>query len=426
MILFNGKLYKSTAQNKLLDRLPYYINNTIAAKPLRSETVIRTVDRLAREFTDGVYDKLLCGMPAEEIRRYKRLCAAMFTAKGLERRIKAELGERKAYRTKSIGGLPAIKSVTVPLGVVFHIAAGNMDALPAFSVIEGLLAGNINILKLPQADKGLSVIILHRLIEIEPELRRYIYVFDTSSVDTAAIVRMAQLADGISVWGGDAAISAVRKFAPTGAKIIEWGQKLGFCYISGYEDEEAELAALAQHIAATKQLLCSSCQVIYIDTESESELHSFCRTFLPYLEKAVMKSSGSSIGDRARRNVVKRTKLLEKIIGSERKNEYSGCDCSLIIKNDMTLELSPLMCNVLVKAMPRQSIVSTLRQSKYYLQTVGLICSASKRTALEHIFTRCGVNRVTRAGDMSLSFAGEAHDGEYPLRRYTRTVNIEI
>ena len=42
-----------------------------------------------------------------------------------------------------------------PLGVLLHIAAGNADGLPAFSVAEGLATGNINILKLPQADNGL-------------------------------------------------------------------------------------------------------------------------------------------------------------------------------------------------------------------------------------------------------------------------------
>lgn len=39
----------------------------------------------------------------------------------------------------------------MPLGVLFHIAAGNAEALPAYSVAEGLLMGNVNLLKLPAA-----------------------------------------------------------------------------------------------------------------------------------------------------------------------------------------------------------------------------------------------------------------------------------
>ena len=88
----------------------------------------------------------------------------------------------------------------VPLGTLFHIAAGNVDILPAFSVAEGLLTGNINILKLPQADSGLTVQIAARLAETEPALADYLYVFDTPSTDIAAMKKMADMADGIVVW----------------------------------------------------------------------------------------------------------------------------------------------------------------------------------------------------------------------------------
>ena len=36
------------------------------------------------------------------------------------------------------------------------------------------------------------------------------------------------------------------------------------------------------------------------------------------------------------------------------------------------------------------------------------------------------MTRVTRAGSMSAAFPGEAHDGEYPLRRYVRVVDVEL
>lgn len=37
----------------------------------------------------------------------------------------------------------------------------------------------------------------------------------------------------------------------------------------------------------------------------------------------------------------------------------------------------------------------------------------------------CGLTRITWAGELSRSFLGEAHDGEYPLRRYTRVADIQ-
>lgn len=48
-----------------------------------------------------------------------------------------------------------------------------------------------------------------------------------------------------------------------------------------------------------------------------------------------------------------------------------------------------------------------------------------RRLALAQRLMCCGLVRITRAGDMSESLCGEAHDGEYPLRRYVRIVEVE-
>ena len=52
---------------------------------------------------------------------------------------------------------PFGRTQTVPLGTLFHVTAGNVDGLPAFSAVEGLLTGNINLVKLPSGDQGLSL-----------------------------------------------------------------------------------------------------------------------------------------------------------------------------------------------------------------------------------------------------------------------------
>ena len=66
-----------------------------------------------------------------------------------------------------------------------------------------------------------------------------------------------------------------------------------------------------------------------------------------------------------------------------------------------------------------------LRRHKGHLQTVGLLCPEGQREELAELFLRCGLTRILRPGAMSDVFCGEAHDGEYPLRRYTRMVDIQ-
>ncbi|MGN0305998.1 MAG: acyl-CoA reductase [Lachnospiraceae bacterium] len=42
------------------------------------------------------------------------------------------------------------------------------------------------------------------------------------------------------------------------------------------------------------------------------------------------------------------------------------------------------------------------------------------------ILTRIGVVRITSGGNMSRTLCGEAHDGTYALREYSRIVEMEI
>lgn len=431
MILFDGKTYESSEQDRLLTELEKKIPVILAKKQLSPEVVIEAVECLRNDLLKGKFDELLASFPADVVDTYKAQAEVLLSKEHLHKKLETELGNTFEYTTGYIKGFNQIKVRKMPLGVLFHIAAGNMDFLPAYSLAEGLMTGNINILKLPSADNGLSLELIMQLIKYRPELNDYIYVFDTSSSDIQGMRKMADLSNAVSVWGSDMAIEAVRGLAPTGVKIIEWGQKLGFCYITKLneaEDAGKELEGLAKHIAQTKQLLCSSCQVIYLDTSDMEELKAFGMRFLPILENAVNGNKTEEIGVRARDTLVSYTQRLKAYLGEEEKhdNVIRGKGCSVIISSDSDLELSPMMCNVLVKPLPRENIGKVLYEGRFHLQTAGLICPKEDREHLAELFTQCGLIRVTKAADMSAYFPGECHDGEYALSRYVRIVNVEV
>ena len=430
MILFDGKIYESSEQDRLLTELEKKIPEILAKKQLSPEVVIEAVACLREDLLKGKFDDLLAAFPSDVVETYKFQADALLSKEHLHKKLETELGNSFEYVTDYLKGFNQIRVKKMPLGVLFHISAGNMDFLPAYSLAEGLMTGNINILKLPSADNGLSLKLIMQLIEYRPELKDYIYVFDTSSSDIQGMRKMAELSNAVSVWGSDMAIEAVRGLAPTGVKIIEWGQKLGFCYITKLDEAEnadSELEGLASHIATTKQLLCSSCQVIYLDTSDAEELKAFAARFLPVLENAVNRNKTEEIGIRARDTLVSYTQRLKGLLGEEEKHEnvLRGRSCSVIISTDNALELSPMMCNVLVKPLPRDQIGEVLYKSRYHLQTAGLICPKEDRRHLSELFTQCGLIRVTKASDMSAYFPGECHDGEYALNRYVRIVNVE-
>ena len=222
-------------------------------------------------------------------------------------------------------------------------------------------------------------------------------------------------------------IEAVRRFAPVGAKLIEWGHRLSFAYISGYEDEQLELRALAEHIIQTKQLLCSSCQTIFLDTEDMEQVYAFCEKFLPYLEEASRRFPQEGIEETAEQTLRRYLdEMVQAIQGRAADTRvYRGEFCRLEACLDDNLVLSGLFGNCPVKRLPAARMLPVLRREKGRLQTAGLICAPERRLALAQRLMCCGLVRITRAGDMSESLCGEAHDGEYPLRRYVRIVEVE-
>lgn len=432
MIYAKSHVWPADRQDEILSGLEAYINRVRATKRLERERVIRALDALGRRVAAGEFDSRIAALAAgEKAERYRTMAVRCLSRAYIEDRVRREL-----IMAADPPEAP-IRTELRPLGTLFHIAAGNMDGLPALSVAEGLVTGNFNILKLPRADDGLTADILAALCEEEPDIGDFVAVFDTPSSDAAAMLKMASLADGIVFWGGEEAERAVRSMAPPGVKLIEWGHRLGFAYLSGDWRGGAfreDLGDLAEHVASTGQLLCSSAQVVYLDTASVKEAEDFAAYFLPMLEAAYSRHPAADMGEAAIRSVRARVSRLESVVRRAENGQggtdggrirFEGRECSVTVCRDSALELSPLYGSVLVKRLPEKHLLPVLRRSAGVLQTAGLICGNGDRERLTEILLRAGVNRVTRAGHMSELFPGEAHDGEYPLRRYMRAVNIE-
>ena len=232
------------------------------------------------------------------------------------------------------------------------------------------------------------------------------------------------MADGIVVWGGAGAVSAVRALASVGAKLIEWGHRLSFAYITREGEREEELAGLARHIMQTKQLLCSSCQTIFLDRE-QSEMHAFAERFLPILEREAARYPVRDMGALANVTLNRMTERMEHAAGYRTKTVLVGKGCSLTLGEDDRLEVSLQYGNPLIKCLPRERLIQALRPYRGVLQTAGLLCGAGERQELTELLFRAGVVRVTKGARMSQGSCCDAHDGAYPLERYTRVVEYE-
>jgi len=421
MILYKGTIYENINQSSLLETLYDDCLVTLSnVKRLQTIDVINACDKLTVKIMNGDFDDLInplleeYDIPKEYYAKY----VSMFNQSSLEQKVKIELGEDYT----SLSSLDDSNHRELhPLGILFHIAAGNIDVLPAYSVIEGLLVGNINILKLPTGDKGVSVKLLSELINIEPKLKEYIYVFDVASTEVETLQVFANIADAIVVWGGDEAVKAARRMAPINTKVIDWGHKLSFGYAS-LDVSDDDLIGLANHIASTDQLLCSSAQGIFVDTDRREELDAFAERFFTLFVEQNKKHVPVSYGMMSRNSV--ELYYEELVQHKTNKKVWKKDGISVITSDDNILELSLLFRNVWIKMLPNNDIIKVIKLHKSHLQSVSIMAPKKKYDEYVTKFVQAGLVRIKKSDELSEVILGESHDGMYPLRLYSRVVEI--
>lgn len=426
MNLIHGKRMDAEQSKRELAQIGDSVLRSLAAGRLAREDVIAACDKLSRKLNEQEHLALLVssGMRPELAKTELAVFKSMLSRGYLERLIEREFGDWAERTLQPENFNRSVRQKWAPLGALLHISAGNADALPAFSVIEGLLTENVNILKLPGGGDELSLLILEELIGIEPRIAEKIFVFDTPSDDTAAMERLADAADAVVVWGGDAAVSAVRSMAKPDTRIVEWGHKISFAYVSGDGMPDGELMELARHICETNQLLCNSCQGIYVDTDSFEQVTAFAGRFYPILERAAEEDPlPDDPFHAAQATLALYAEELESVHINKR--VFRGKRCGVVAYGDSALTPSCAPRCAWVRPLPGERILQTLKPYKNHLQTAALVSGKGKTRELEEALVAAGVVRIVPAGGMSAHYCGMPHDGEFALRRYMKIVSCE-
>ena len=435
MNFVNGKIISESECDAVLERIDEMLMETLRKPPLDTNLVINACDTIVKNINSLDVVKRLPELGVSPILAdmYMKQIGQMLSAEAIKERMRIELGENydKARNLTYTHSNATATQALAPLGVLFHITAGNVDGLPFISLLDGLLTGNINIVKLPKEEGGITVSLLEELFKIEPSLREYVYVFDYSSKDIQAMRKLATAADAIIVWGGDEAVSAVRKLADPNTKIVEWGHKISFAYVSragsSGEVRKNELEKLASHICLTNQLFCSSCQGIFLDTDDMQNVYDFCEEFLPIFEKAC-RENPFTFDDTANIFIQAEVTLQNYHRQIENKSPdtrvYREKNCSITAQPDSKLEPSMMYRNIWVKPLKRENIIN-LRPYKSYLQTVALICAEREHSELSQKLLQAGLVKVSDGFEMSNYAFGEAHDGVFTLRCYTQIVSVQ-
>ncbi|UQX04430.1 acyl-CoA reductase [Streptomyces sp. RerS4] len=408
------------------------------ATVLETETVLAACDALATALLDPTHPvraRLAAHLPEGEDPAVLAELGRLLGRRELTRKLRRELGSAVPGRLNRADPRETVYEAWAPVGLVAHIAPGNAATVAPLSIVEGLLAGNVNILKTSSADTLLTQALMAELAALDPSgalaARIVVLRFPSSRDDWLRL--MCAPADAVAVWGGEAAVAGVAAHVPEGCRLVEWGHRISFAYLTADAwSEQGTLEALADDVCLFEQQACSSPQVVYLDTEEEGEVFAFAERFAGVLAARLPATATGfgALGDvrpaeEAELTTTELVARLEEHLGLTRVFAASDGAWRVMADTRSPLTASPLHRSVWVKPLPRKRLIATLRPMRRYLQTAGIAGSRTDFAELSRTALAAGVTRVTPIGAMSESYAGEPHDGVYALQRYSRRVAVQ-
>jgi len=349
----------------------------------------------------------------------------------LDQKLKRELGSSNPFVLQRNDFTGDAFEAWAPLGILVHVVPGNAPTVAPLSLLEGLMAGNINILKNSSKNGNFPQLVLKGILEADStaSLKPFVYAFQIPSARKDMLEILFNAAHGIAAWGGEEAVASVRKMTPEGVRIIDWGHRISFSYVSSkMKDDIPSLENIAYDICVIEQQACSSPQCLYLETNDKEELLAFANTFAKVLDgiSKTFPPAEISIPEMAEITNVTQVTRLGASLGESEVIESPDKSWRILIDFKSGLRPSPLYRTIWVKPLPRENIVSTLRPLRTYLQTAGLACTLDELGEISTALVQAGVTRVKRPGHMLEGYPGEPHDGVYALQRYSRRVCLQL
>ena len=409
------------------ENVDVWINDTLAQGVLDIRRVIKSLDLLGQYMSENeqflVPELMELGFSEREAIQVKEEAIPVITEKELFKKVKRELGQFPFEITRRFGREEEFEG-WMPVGVLGHVTSSNDAILPFFSSVEGILAGNINLIKPASGAHKIAMTMIEKLCQIDESLCPYFYVFPISSKDESLLQQMFSLCNVVAVWGSDAATQGVRKLAPSGVKIVEWGNRISFAYFTKAGLTDQALKGLAEDVCVNEQLACSAPQMVYFETDSREELLEFSQRFITILQEVSDTYSLHPMSQAEKAELTTQEQLchLDQIMGQGYLLKGNGC--RIFVRFDNELSASPLYRTVIIKAIDRKDLIGVLRPYRSYLQSVGLSCAGEEIAALSSLLYAGGVNRVTQPGLMMSGYTGEPHDGVYALMQYLKRVSL--
>lgn len=323
-------------------------------------------------------------------------------------------------------------------GLLVHSWAGNVPALPLWSLVCGLLVKAGNIGKVPSAEPLFAGWFAQLLAEVHPPLADCLAVVWWRGAGAEDASALYARADTVLAYGGNESLDAIRRRLPVTTRFLPHGHKLGFGLVAAAALDALEGPALARRAAwdvmRYDQQGCYSPHVFYVQRGGAVAPRDFAGRLAGELaqlqrrfpRRALVVEDAAALAH-WRQGVEWRSipgasgEAAEQLIGTPD-------DAWSVAFADGPRALAPTALQrtvqvVAVDAM--EDAVAAVSAQKDYLQTAGVAAPPEALYRLAALLGDAGVSRVCAIGAMSTPEAGWHHDGRFNLLDLVRMVEIE-
>jgi hypothetical protein len=381
-----------------------------AATGFSSATLASGLDSFFKQLTKENFHALL----EQDLGHARRLDAMVFSD--------AELRTNRA-------------SVATAPELIAHIGAGNLPNPSLLSLVLGVLVRSAQFMKCATGASLLPRLFAHSIYEIEPKLGACLEVAEWRGGKTDLEDTLFQEANCVTATGSDETVSAVRERVAGKTKLVAYGQKVSFAFVtsgvlSGLNGARI-VARAAADVVAWNQLGCLSPHVIYVESGGGISPDQFAARLAEELAKVEELCLRRKIPIEAAATIASKRSFYEiRAAHSEETRLWrseNSTAWTVVFESDPRFQLSCLSHFIYVK--PVRDLTEALQGAdsvRGKVSTVGMAAPEDKAEALATILARWGATRVCPVGRMQEPSLLWRHDGRPSLAELVTWTDWEM
>jgi len=323
----------------------------------------------------------------------------------------------------------------VPRGLVTHWVAGNVPVLGWLSLVQGLLAKNANVVKLPSRSGLVLPWYLRHLLGHEcraadgtglsgTDVAGAVLLVYSPPADVAAHSALSAASDARIIWGGREAVAAIRSLPARGdVEDLVFGPRLSLAVIGREALNPEGLESLAGRVAldasAFDQRGCNSPHTVFVERDGEVSPRAFAAALASAMARALGRMPRRDVtpGDAYQVAAARAEWALRGEVIAP-----TGPEWTVVLAEGTGLV--PAVGNRVVFVRPVQDIRDVLPWIDRRCQTIGLAAGDDRARSFALEAATRGADRIVSPGRMNLY--DQPWDGMFMIDRLVRWVALDL